>query len=358
MQETDKYLKELLVLMSQKDASDLHLSVGSPPFIRVDGEISPLTFPVLTNEEIKKMFYSIMNQERLKYFNKNKVVDFSFGIENVGRFRINIYKQRNSMAAAIRIVSHEIPKIDELGLPTDTVKSLCNRPNGLLLVAGPTGSGKSTSLAAMVNYINNTRRNHILTIEDPIEYVHSNINSLIHQRELGTDTQNFSSALKYCLREDPDVVLIGELRDLETISSAITMAETGHLVLSTLHTGEASESLQRMINVFPGDQQDQIAIQLSFTLVGVINQQLVSRKDGSGRELACEVMVATPAVKNIIREKKHESVYSHIQLGSEYGMRTMNQSLYELVSSGKINQENALSKSARIKELVKLIESR
>ncbi len=356
MQNTDKYLKELLVLMRQKFASDLHLSVGTPPYIRVDGELSPLTFPPLTEEECKRMLYSIMSRELLRKFTSNKVVDFSHGDEEAGRFRVNIYKQRNTMAAAIRTVSDEIPSMEDLGLPSDVIQSLCNRPNGLILVSGPTGSGKTTSLASMINYINHTRRSHILTIEDPIEYVHKNDNSLIHQREVGIDTLSFSNALKFGLREDPDVVLIGELRDLETIHSAITMAETGHLIFSTLHTGETSESLQRMINVFPAEQQQQIAIQLSFTLVGVINQQLLPLKDGPGRVLATEVMVATPAVKNVIREKKLESVYSHIQIGSQYGMKTMNQSLYELARSGKVTKETALSRSSRIKELGKLIE--
>ena len=357
MPSADKYLKELLILMNQKYASDLHLSVGNPPYIRVDGEIAPLTFPQLTEEECKRMLYSIMSREHLRQYQSRKVVDFSYGDSDAGRFRVNIYRQRNTIAAAIRTVSDETPVIEGLGLPADTVKSLCDRPNGLLLVAGPTGSGKSTSLAAMLNYINHNKKCHILTIEDPIEYIHENKNSLIHQRELGIDTLSFADALKYGLREDPDVVLIGELRDVETINMAIIMAETGHLILSTLHTGETAESLQRMISVFPPDQQHQIAIQLSFSLIGVINQQLLPRDDRAGRVLAYEILIATPAVKNVIREIKPESVYSHIQIGNQYGMKTMNQSLFDLVNSGVISKETALSKSTRIKELGKLLDS-
>ncbi len=352
----DNYLKELLILMSQKKASDLHLSVGSPPYIRIDGDLSPLSFPPLEEEECKKMLHSIMSRVQLEKFRSRKVVDFSFADEEVGRFRANIYRQRSTIAAAVRAVSETVPSMEDLGLPVEIVKAFCDRQNGLVLVSGPTGSGKTTSLAAMIDYINRSRRCHIITIEDPIEYIHKNVSSLVHQRELDVDTLSFADALKYGLREDPDVVLIGEMRDVETIDSAISMAETGHLILSSLHTGETSESLQRMINVFPPQYQQQIAIQLSSGLIGEINQKLLPMKDSPGRTIATEILVATDAIKNIIRENKTESVYSHIQIGNQYGMKTMNQSLCDLVGEGKITKETAVSRTSRIKELTKMLE--
>lgn len=353
----DKYFKELLLLMKQKYASDMHLSVGSPPYIRVDGEIFPLALPALAFGDCKRMIYSIMSPEQIGLFESEKVIDFSFGARDLGRYRINVYSQRNSIATAIRAVSDQIPTMEELGLDSEVIKSLCNRAKGMILVAGATGSGKSTTLASMVDYINKTRKSHILTIEDPIEFVHKNINSLVHQRELGIDTMSFAEATKYGLREDPDVILIGELRDLDTIHSAMILAETGHLVLATLHTGDATESIQRMINIFETGRQQQVIIQLSFTLIGVINQLLLPRNDTPGRILASEILLMTPALKNVIRERKFESIYSNIQMGTQYGMKTMNQSLFELVSQGIITKDAALGNTTRIKELSTMLSS-
>jgi twitching motility protein PilT len=299
--------------------------------------------------------FSLLNEDQIDQFRKNKVLDFSHGEKDLGRFRINIYKQRGTMAVAIRMLPLRIPSLDELGLPVQIVEKLCHSSKGLVIVAGPVGSGKTTSLAAMVQYINTTKNCHIISIEDPIEYIHKNVKGLIHQRELHTDTLSFQDALKYGLREDPDVIVIGEMRDLETISSAITLAETGHLVLATLHTSDARESVSRMVDVFSSVHQAQIRIQLSFSLVGVISQLLLPAANNYGRIMAAEIMITTSAIQSLIRENKIEAVYSHIQLGSKFGMQTMNQSLFTLVRAGMVKKGVALSRSPRPKELTKLL---
>lgn len=351
----DKMMK-LLSIMGERDASDLHLSVGVCPYLRIHGKMTPTEFPVLSNEECEKLLFSLLTEEGRTAFNVRRTLDFSLGYTDMGRFRINIYQQRGTLAAAIRRLPIEIPDIAELGLPAETVKKFCNRSQGLILVTGPVGSGKTTTLASIIDYINKNRNLHIISIEDPVEYVHKNVKSVIHQREIGRDTPNFVDALKYVLREDPDVVLVGEMRDLETIATTVTIAETGHLVLATLHTGDTAEAVRRIVDVFPGSQQHQILAQLSCTLAGVVNQMLLPRIDKPGRILAAEVLVANSAIQNLIRENKIEQFYSHLQMGSEYGMKTMNQSLFELVKAGKISKELALLKSTRVKELAKLLE--
>lgn len=347
-------MRELLELMEERGASDLHITVGLEPYFRINGEIQPAGLPSLTEEDCELMLFSLISEEQLKTFKSNKVIDCSYGEKDLGRFRLNIYKQRGTITAAIRRLPMKIPKLDDLGLPTDIVKNLCERSSGLIIVAGPVGCGKTTTVAAMADYINHTKNCHILSIEDPIEYIHKNVKSLFHQREIHTDTLSFADALKYGLREDPDVLIVGEMRDLETISAAVSIAETGHLVLATLHTANAGESISRIVDVFSAVQQSQVRIQLSCSLAGVINQMLLPANDG-GRVMAAEIMVTTPAISSLIRENKVESIYSHIQIGAQYGMQTMNQALCELVKSGKISKEMAMVKSARPKELRNLL---
>jgi len=357
MQNGRTMMLNMLRYLMEKGASDLHLSVGVVPYIRLNGEIQPTEFPSLNKEQCENLIFSLLTEEEKQVYKETKVLDFSFGEPGLGRFRVNIYQQRGTIAAAIRLLPMEIYTPEQLGLPIGPIKQFCSLANGLVLVCGPVGSGKTTTLASMIDYINRTRGSHIISIEDPIEYVHKNIKSLVHQREIRRDTNTFYNALKYILREDPDVVVIGEMRDLDTITSAITIAETGHLVLATLHTGDTSESIRRIIDVFPAGQQTQIVAQLSYTLMGVINQLLMGRIDRYERVLSTEVMVVTPAIQNLIRENKSEQIYSHLQMGTAYGMQTMNQSLYELVHKGVISQEVALSHTRRSKELAKLLEN-
>ena len=342
--------------MRREDASDLHITVGLQPYIRVDGEIVPTGLPPISEEDCELMLYSLLNDEQIQSFKKNRVLDCSYGEKSLGRFRLNIYKQRGTTTAAIRRLPNSIPTMQELGLPMKVIKKLCDRPYGLLIVAGPVGSGKTTTLASMTQYINKTKNCHILCIEDPIEYIHSSAKSLIHQREIHTDTISFADALKYGLREDPDVMVVGEMRDLETISSAVTIAETGHLVMATLHTGNAGESISRIVDVFSSSQQSQVRVQLSTCLAGVINQILLPSKDGKGRIVATEVMTATPAIGALIRANKIQSIYSQMQIGGQFGMKTMNASLLELVVNGKISKELALAKAPRPKELMQMLE--
>jgi twitching motility protein PilT len=357
MAQTRELMIDMLRFIKDKNASDLHLSVGMPPYIRIHGEIRRTDFQPFSREQCENLLFSLISEEEKKLFAETKVLDFSFGEPGLGRFRVNIYQQRGTIAAAVRILPFDVVAIENLGLPIEPAKQFCRQANGLILVCGAVGSGKTTTLAAMIDYINRTRRCHIISIEDPIEYVHRNVEALVHQIEIRRDTPNFYNALKFILREDPDVVVIGEMRDLDTITSALAIAETGHLVLATLHTGDTSESIRRIVDAFPPGQQPQVVAQLSYCLMGVLNQALIPRIDGTGRVLATEVMVITPAIQNLIRENKVEQLYSHLQIGTSYGMQTMNQSLAELVRRGLISHDVAAGHTKRTKEFTKLLES-
>jgi twitching motility protein PilT len=348
----------LLKMMKEKNASDLHVSAGVPPHLRVHGRILCTALPALSADECEKLLFSFLEEEGKKAYAQSKVLDFSYGNDELGRFRVNLYQQRGSIAAAIRILPMTTLSFDTLGLPADAMRRICNLSHGLVLVCGPVGSGKTTTMASMIEYINKTRNCHIIAIEDPIEYVHRSEKSLIHQREVRRDTPNFIDALKYILREDPDVVIIGEMRDLETITAALTIAETGHLVFATLHTGDTSESIRRIIDSYSSQEQSQVVAQLAYTLMGVINQILIPTVTNDGRAIATEVMLVNPAIQTLIRENKVEQIYSHIQMGAEQGMHTMNQSLCDLVRAKKILPDMALGETKRMKELVKLLESK
>ncbi|MBO3352107.1 type IV pilus twitching motility protein PilT [Clostridium perfringens] len=333
-------LAELLELTVKEGASDLHLTVGISPIIKVNGKLVRLEHEILRPEDTEAYAREIL-QDAYEKYDAIGEYDTSYSIHGKGRFRVNIYKQRNSTALAIRVISLDIPTLDSLGYP-ETLKDICNLKRGLVLVTGPTGSGKSTTLAALINEINSNRESHIITIEDPIEFLHKHNKSIVNQREIGKDTLSYERALKAALREDPDVILIGEMRDLETISTAITAAETGHLVFSTLHTIGAAKTIDRIVEVFPPHQQEQIKIQLASVLQIIISQQLVETVDGD-RNAALEIMVATPAIKNLIREGKTHQIESSIQTGSKYGMRTMDMELANLYREGIITQETAMN---------------
>lgn len=348
-------LNELLKETVEKKASDLHISVGIPPYFRIDGKLVPAELPVLSFETCKELCYSILNEEQKNKFEKFKELDFSYGVSGVSRFRINFYWQRGSIAAAFRPIPFHIPGFEELGLPLDVMKKFASLPRGFVLITGPTGSGKSTTLASLINYINEIKPCHIISIEDPIEYLFKHKKSIIHQREIEEDTISFTESLRHVLREDPDIVFIGEMRDMETVRASLNIAETGHLVFSTLHTGEAVEVINRIIDIFPPDQQQQIRIQLSLTLSGVVWQQLLPKTIGKGRILGTEVMIVTPAIRNLIRENKPHEIYSHILLGKKHGMNTMNQSLLQLYNKKEITFETALERSPKPDELLKLI---
>lgn len=336
-------LEEMLTTLVQRGGSDLHIAAGSPPKIRVDGQLIDTEYEVLTSESTQKLIYGILEADQIARFEKNKELDFSFGIENLGRFRTNVFLQRGAVGAVLRLIPFKVRSFQELGLPRSVCEQLCGLPSGLVLVTGATGSGKSTTLAAMIDYINQTETGHIITIEDPIEFVHQNKKCLVNQREVGSDTHDFKNALKYVLRQDPDVVLIGEMRDQETIAAALTIAETGHLTFGTLHTSDAVQTINRIIDVFPAGQQQQIRTQLSFTLQGVITQQLLLKAGGKGRCLCAEILLANSAVRSLIREDKIHQIYSVIQTGGRVGMRTMNQSLFDLCRAGYITFEDALA---------------
>lgn len=332
-------LKQLLRLMVERGASDLHITASSPPQLRVDGSLVPLRTPPLKPAESKALCYEVMTEQQRDRYEQEKELDFSFGVKGLSRFRANVFVQRGAVAGAFRTIPFQIRSLEDLGTP-QAVADLTNVPRGLVLVTGPTGSGKSTTLAAMIDKINSEHRSHIVTVEDPIEYLHANKLCVINQREIGADTKGFKQALKYVLRQDPDVVLIGEMRDLETIESALTISETGHLVFATLHTNSAAQSINRIIDVFPANQQRQIRAQLSFVLQGVLSQMLLPRGDGPGRALACEVLVPNMAVRNLIREDKVHQMYGMMQTGQDTsGMQTMNQSLVSLVDRGIISYE-------------------
>lgn len=342
-------LRELLELMVKRNASDLHLTVGSPPQLRIDGKLVKTEFDPLTPEDTRKLAYSIMTEKQRKRFEGQSELDLSFGIEQMSRFRCNVFMQRGNVAVALRLIPFRIRSFEELGL-CKVVADFAKLPRGLVLVTGPTGSGKSTTLAAVINKINLERHDHILTVEDPIEYLHKHNCALINQREVYSDTASFASALKYALREDPDVVLIGEMRDLETTGASLTISETGHLVFATLHTNSCAESINRIIDIFPTNQQEQVRVMLSFVLQAVVTQQLIP-KIGGGRILALEIMVCTPAIRALIRDDKIHQIYSMIQAGQKFGMKTMNQSLAELYFSKKITLSDALARSSNIQEL-------
>ncbi|MDP8292439.1 MAG: type IV pilus twitching motility protein PilT [Candidatus Orphnella occulta] len=331
-------IKELLQYAVDKDASDLHLTEGVPPTLRIDGALQHTTYPVLTRDESKKAIYSILNDDQKVRFETELELDMSLYIPDLSRFRVNVHMQRGSVEAAFRVIPSRIKTTEELGLPP-IVADLARKPNGLVLATGPTGMGKSTTLSAMVDIVNSERQSLIISIEDPIEYVHKNKKSIIKQREVGSDTKSFTSALKHALRQDPDVILVGEMRDLETISTAVTAAETGHLVLSTLHTPDAPQTIDRLIDIFPPHQQKQIMIQLAGCLQGVICQQLLPRKDNNGRVVACEVMTGTPAVRSLIREQKTEQLATVIQTNAQHGMITMDKTLKKLYDDGIIDEE-------------------
>src|SRR5215204_154671 len=322
-------------------ASDLHVTVGLPPMVRVSGQVQPLDYEPFTSNVTRELIYDILSNEQRQRLENDWELDISYTLPRTARFRVNVYFQMGSLAAAFRTIPQEVKSLGELGLPK-AVEDLTEKPRGLVLVTGPTGSGKSTTLASMIDRINETRNEHIMSVEDPIEFLHSHKKCIVNQREVNQDTKSFAQALKHVLRQDPDVILVGEMRDLETIHTAITAAETGHLVFGTLHTQDAPQSVDRIIDVFPAHQQQQVRVQLASALQGVVTQQLVPTVDGKGRACAAEVLVATPAVRNLIREGKTHQVYSAMQAGGKYGMVTMDQSLATLVNAGKISFEVAV----------------
>jgi twitching motility protein PilT len=346
---------ELLHTMIERGASDLHLTAGSPPQIRIDGQLHPMDQPPLSPSDSKQLVYSVLTDAQKHRFEEESDLDFSFGIKGLSRFRGNVFIQKGAVAAAIRTVPFEIKGLDDLGLPA-IVLDLIKKPMGLVLVTGPTGSGKSTTLASMIDRINTDRHDHIITIEDPIEYLHLHKKSIVNQREITTDTKSFKMALRYILRQDPDVVLIGEMRDLETTEATLSIAETGHLTFATLHTNSAAQTINRIVDMFPPHQQTQIRAQLSAVLEGVISQQLVPKKTGGGRVMAVEIMIPNAAIRNLIREDKVHQIYSMMQTGQEgTGMITMNQSLCNLFTKGIISYEVAIARSSRPEELVTMI---
>jgi twitching motility protein PilT len=347
-------LRDLLEQMIKAGASDLHLTVGTPPVIRVDGKLIRLTgHDVLGPDAIKKLAYSMLNDKQKLKFEQNSELDLSFGVEQMSRFRCNMFMQRGNVAVAIRQIPYTIRSFDELGLPK-VIAEFSKLPRGLVLVTGPTGSGKSTTLAAIIDKINRERPVHILTVEDPIEYLHRHQMALVNQREVYSDTHSFAAALKYALREDPDVVLVGEMRDLETIEAALSISETGHLAFATLHTNSCAETINRIVDVFPNNQQEQVRVNLSFTLQAVVSQTLIP-KVGGGRVMAMEILVATPAIRAIIRDDKIHQIYSMIQSGTKFGMKTMNQSLADLYTAGKISINDAMNYSHNPQELTETL---
>jgi twitching motility protein PilT len=349
-------LTTLLRLLLERNGTDLHLTTGVPPYIRVDGRLMPLEqFPPLTPKETKRLAYSVLTDVQKHKFEAEKELDFSFGIRGLSRFRANVFNQRGAVAMAVRTIPFRIPSFEELGLPK-VVADFAHKPKGLILVTGPTGCGKSTTLAAVIDKINRDRNLHIVTIEDPIEYLHEHRSSIVNQREILADTMSFAHALRSVLRQDPDVILIGEMRDLETIQAALRCAETGHLTFATLHTNSTVQTINRIIDVFPPHQQEQIRTQLSFVLEGVVCQALLPRRSGEGRVLALEIMCPNDAIRNLIREDKIHQIYSSMQMGQDrYGMITMNQSLFDLYMRKKITLQTAMASSLRPEELEQML---
>jgi len=346
---------ELLVALLEIGGSDLHLTAGTPPVVRVNGDLERLDkYPSLTPRALQGMIYAILPQKLRERFEQELELDMSYSLPGQARFRVNVYQQRDALGAAFRLIPFEIKKLDELGLP-GVVADLARFPRGFVVVTGPTGSGKSTTLASMVDVVNEERAGHIMTVEDPIEFLHRHKKCIVNQREVGADTHGFGQALKHVLRQDPDVILVGEMRDLETISTAITAAETGHLVFATLHTQDAPQTIDRIIDVFPPHQQQQVRVQLATTLQGVVTQQLLQTADGQGRAVAAEVLVTTPAIRNLIREGKVHQIYSAMQAGGRFGMQTMDMSIASLVKAGRISQQMAFERCHDPEELQRLI---
>jgi twitching motility protein PilT len=348
-------LRALLEEMIAKEASDLHITAGERPKPRIDGDIVDSSVPdILTPKDTLQLAYSVLTENQKKRFETEDELDFSFGIQNLARFRGNCFKQRGCVSMVIRMIPFNVRTFHELGLPP-VVARLAERPRGLILVTGPTGSGKSTTLAAIIDKINKERKGHIITVEDPIEFIHRHQSCIVNQREVGTDTKTFANALKYALREDPDVILVGEMRDLETIAAALTIAETGHLALATLHTNSAAESINRIIDVFPSNQQSQVRAQIAFVLEGVITQTLLQKARGRGRAMAAEIMVVTPAVRALIRDNKIHQIYSSMQAGKKHGMQTMNDALYQLYTAREVDRDECLRASSDPNEFLRMI---
>jgi twitching motility protein PilT len=347
----EAFLREMV----ERGGSDLHVTNGSPPQVRLHGSLAPLAHPALSPTDTRNLCYSLLTEAQKKKFEEDLELDFSFGIKGVARFRGNLYQQKGAVGGAFRTIPHEMPQLQQLGLPHATA-ALCDLPRGLILVTGPTGSGKSTSLAAMIDKIHRERHDHIVSVEDPIEFVHEHKKCVVNQREVFADTTSFPQALKHVLRQDPDIVLIGEMRDLETIESALVVAETGHLVFSTLHTNSAVQTINRIIDVFPPHQQAQVRAQLSLVLEGVLSQQLIARRDGRGRCLAAELMIPNPAIRNLIREEKVHQMYSQMQVGqNKFGMQTMSQALVALVQQNLITPEVAIGRATEPEEVRQML---
>jgi len=344
-------LHQLLKAMVEKGSSDLHITTGSPPQLRIDGRLVPLKTPPLTPVETRQLCYSVLTDAQKHRFEEENELDLSFGVKGLSRFRANVFMQRGAVAGAFRTIPFKILTFEELGL-TDVVEELVKKPRGLILVTGPTGSGKSTTLASIIDKINTDRHEHIITIEDPIEFLHPHKNCLVNQREVGADTQSFKRALKYILRQDPDVVLVGEMRDIETMEAALTISETGHLTFATLHTNGCVQSINRIIDVFPPFQQAQVRAQLSFVLQGILSQQLLPKANGHGRALAMEILIPNPAIRNLIREDKIHQIYSQMQVGqSKFGMMTLNQSLFSLFQKKVVTLDEIMGRSGDLEEL-------
>jgi len=345
---------DVMLETMHRGASDLHLTAGSPPLIRIRGQLTPLDTPMLTPQAVREVVYSILTDEQRKRLENDWQIDFAYSLPGAARFRVNAYFQRASIGAAFRLIPSDMPRLDSLGLPP-VLRDFTRKPRGFVLVTGPTGSGKSTTLAAMLDVINEERHEHIMTIEDPIEFLHKHKNCIVNQRELGADAKSFGLALKAALRQDPDVILVGEMRDLETISTALTAAETGHLVFATLHTQDTAQTVDRIVDVFPPEQQQQVRVQLSVALQGIVTQQLLPTTDGKGRAVGTEILVPTPAVRNLIREGKTHQIYSALQTGGTHGMQTMDASLADLVREQKISRELAEARSSTPEELRRLM---
>ena len=349
-------MEELLTLLVRQGGSDLHISVASPPRIRVDGLLLPVDCPHLSPDDTRRLSTSVLTSDQIARLDRDLELDCSFGLNEQGRFRANVFYQQGSVAAVMRLIPTEIAGFDDLGMPKPVCEKICAMRSGLVLVTGATGSGKSTSLAAMIGHVNDTRQGHIVTIEDPVEFVHAHRQCMVTQREVGGDTHGFGKALRSVLRQDPDFVLVGELRDHETIEAALTLAETGHLTFGTLHTSDCVQTINRIVDVFPAHQQQQVRTQLSFTLEAVFSQQLLSVASGRGRAMAAEVMLANPAIRSLIRESKSHQIYSQIQTGGRLGMRTMAQSMAELVRCGRVrieDAERALSDPTELQTLIR-----